>query len=48
MSHAEGPDHKDESELRDILFCHCRSCRRAHGHVSAHAASLRWAARPSR
>ena len=22
MSHAEGPDHEDESELRDILFCH--------------------------
>ncbi len=27
--------------LRDILFCHCRNCRRTHGHFSAYASSRR-------
>jgi hypothetical protein len=40
-SHAEGPDDRDESELRDVLFCHWRNCRRSHRHVTAYAAARR-------
>lgn len=27
--------------LRDILFCHCENCRRAHGNFSAYSSSRR-------
>jgi len=27
--------------LREVLFCHCRECRRWHGHVSASTAAAR-------
>jgi hypothetical protein len=27
--------------LRDVVLCHCRHCRRTHGHVAAYAACAR-------
>jgi hypothetical protein len=27
--------------MRDVLFCHCRNCRRTHGHVSAYTSCRR-------
>jgi len=31
--------------LRDVVVCHCRMCRKAHGHVGAYTASARDALR---
>jgi hypothetical protein len=28
-------------DLRDVLYCHCRNCRRFHGHTGAYAATAR-------
>jgi len=27
--------------LRDVVVCHCRMCRKAHGHIGAYTASAR-------
>ena len=31
--------------LRDVVVCHCRMCRKAHGHIGAYTASARDALR---
>ncbi len=31
--------------LRDVVVCHCRMCRKAHGHIGAYTASARNALR---
>lgn len=31
--------------LRDVVVCHCRMCRKAHGHIGAYTASAREALR---